>query len=168
MTPQIDLCHDLYAQLSSYLFDIATWTTKVTLNLKQTKWSNWISPLTHSSSFSLSPSSSAGKEFTCNTGDPGSTPGLGRSPGEEIDYTHSNILGLPWWLRYLVKNPGAKQETWDLAQSLDWEDPLEEGMATHSSILAWRIPMDSGSLVGYSPGGHKESDVTERLSAACK
>ena len=40
----------------------------------------------------------------------------------------------------LVKNPPAMQETLD--RSLDWEDPLEEGMATHSSTLAWRIPMD--------------------------
>ena len=40
---------------------------------------------------------------------------------------------LPWW-----KNLPAMQETW--VQSLDWEDPLEEEMATHSSILAWRIP----------------------------
>ena len=38
------------------------------------------------------------------------------------------------------KNPPAMQETW--VQSLGWEDPLEEGMATHSSILAWRIPID--------------------------
>ena len=38
----------------------------------------------------------------------------------------------------LVKNLPAVQETWVL--SLDWEDPLEESMATHSSILAWRIP----------------------------
>ena len=37
-----------------------------------------------------------------------------------------------------VKNPPAMQETW--VRSLGWEDPLEEGMATHSSILAWRIP----------------------------
>ena len=37
-----------------------------------------------------------------------------------------------------VKNPPAMQETW--VQSLDWEDPLEKGMATRSSILAWRIP----------------------------
>ena len=41
-----------------------------------------------------------------------------------------------------VKNPPAMWETW--VQSLGWEDPLEEGMATHSSILAWRIPMDRG------------------------
>ena len=38
----------------------------------------------------------------------------------------------------LVKNPPTVQETW--VQSLGWEDPLEEGMATHSSFLAWRIP----------------------------
>ena len=42
-----------------------------------------------------------------------------------------------------VKNPLAMQETKETwVRSLDWEDPLEEGMATHSSILAWRIPMD--------------------------
>ena len=40
----------------------------------------------------------------------------------------------------LVKNLPAMRETW--VESLDWEDPLEEGIATHSSILAWRIPMD--------------------------
>ena len=38
----------------------------------------------------------------------------------------------------MVKNPPAMQEAW--VRSLDWEDPLEEGMATHSTILAWRIP----------------------------
>ena len=38
----------------------------------------------------------------------------------------------------MVKNPPAMQETW--VQSLDWEDPLEKGVATYSSILAWRIP----------------------------
>ena len=38
----------------------------------------------------------------------------------------------------MVKNLPAMQETW--VQSLAWEDPLEKGMATHSSILAWRIP----------------------------
>ena len=42
-----------------------------------------------------------------------------------------------------VKNPPATWKTWVLA--LGWEDPLEEGMATHSSILAWRIPMDGGA-----------------------
>ena len=43
----------------------------------------------------------------------------------------------------LVKNLPAMQETWLL--SLGWEDPLEEGIATYSSILAWRIPMDQGA-----------------------
>ena len=43
----------------------------------------------------------------------------------------------------LVKNLPAMQETW--VQSLGWEDPLEEGMANHSSILSWRIPMDKGA-----------------------
>ena len=42
-----------------------------------------------------------------------------------------------------VKNSPAMWETW--VQSLGWEDPLEEGMATRSSILAWRIPMDRGA-----------------------
>ena len=44
-------------------------------------------------------------------------------------------------------------------QSLGREDPLEEEMATHSSILAWEIPQRS--LAGYSPWGCKESDTTE-------
>ena len=42
-----------------------------------------------------------------------------------------------------VKNPPSMQETW--IQSLDWEDPLKKGMTAHSSILAWRIPMDRGA-----------------------
>ena len=55
-----------------------------------------------------------------------------------------------------VKNLPAMQET--LVQSLGQEDPLEKGMATHSSILAWRIPQRS--LVSYSLWGNKESDMT--------
>ena len=43
----------------------------------------------------------------------------------------------------LVKNTPVMQETW--VQYLDWKDPLEDSMATHSSILAWRIPMDRGA-----------------------
>ena len=53
----------------------------------------------------------------------------------------------------LVRNLPAIQETW--VQSLGWEDALEKGMATHSSIVAWRI------LAGYSPKDHKELDTTE-------
>ena len=48
---------------------------------------------------------------------------------------------LPWWLT--VKNLPAMQETW--VRSLGREDPLEEGMATHSSILAWSFPVDRGA-----------------------
>ena len=56
----------------------------------------------------------------------------------------------------MVKNLPAVQETW--VRSLGREDPLEEGMATHSSILAWRIPWTE------EPG--EESDMTEQLSTA--
>ena len=59
-----------------------------------------------------------------------------------------------------MKNPPAMQETW--VRSLGQEDPLEKELATHSSIVAWRIPGKNGqrSLVGYSPWGGKESDMT--------
>ena len=63
-----------------------------------------------------------------------------------------------------AENPPAMRETW--VWSLDWEDPLEEGMATHPSILAWRIPNGQRSLAEYSPRGHKDSDTTERLSTS--
>ena len=53
----------------------------------------------------------------------------------------------------LVKNPPAMRETW--VGSLGWEDPLEKGKATHSSILARRVPWSVQSR------GHKESDKTE-------
>ena len=58
----------------------------------------------------------------------------------------------------MVKKLPAMWETW--VQSLGWEDLLEKGMATHSSILAWRIPW------AEKPGGHgvAESDMTEQLT----
>ena len=58
----------------------------------------------------------------------------------------------------LAKNPSAMQKTW--IQSLGWEDPLEKGKATHSSILAWRISW----AVQCCKGCCKESDMTERIS----
>ena len=61
----------------------------------------------------------------------------------------------------MVKNLPAVQATW--VPSLVWEDTLEEGMTTHSNILAWRIPMDKGAWQS-SPWGPKESDMTEQLS----
>ena len=67
-------------------------------------------------------------------------------------------------LAHIVKNQPAVQET--KLPSLGWEDPLKKGMATHTSILAWRIPLTEEHL-GYSPWGHKESDMTEQLSCCC-
>ena len=86
-------------------------------------------------------SSSAGKESTCNVGDTGLIPWLGRSPGEGIGYP----LQYSWasLVALMVKNLLGMWETW--VWSLGWEDPLKEGMATHSSILAWRIRMDRGA-----------------------
>ena len=59
----------------------------------------------------------------------------------------------------MVKNLPAVQETRVLF--LGWEDPLEKGMATHSSIPAWKIPWTERSLVGYSSQGCKQLDTTE-------
>ena len=64
-------------------------------------------------------------------------------------------------MAHIEKNLPAMQETW--VQSLGWEDPLEDGMATHSSILAWRIPMDKGAWQAILHGV-AESDTTEQLS----
>ena len=113
------------------------------------------------------PGGSAGKEFVCNAGDLGSIPGLGRSPGEENSYplqysclenptdrgtwqatVHGVTKSRTWlsdWTEMMasvvaqqVKNLPAMQEA--LVRFLDWEDLLEKRIATHSSILAWRIP----------------------------
>ena len=68
-------------------------------------------------------------------------PGSGRSPGEGIGYAlqYSRVS----LVAQTVKNLPAMLETW--VQSLGWEDSLEEGLATHSSIPAWRIPVDRGA-----------------------
>ena len=93
----------------------------------------------HSAGF---PGSSAGEESTSNAGDPGSIPGFGRSIGEGIDYPLQYSWASP--MAQLVRNLPAVWETW--VWSLGWEDSLEKGMATHSSILS-----------------RKESDTTEWL-----
>ena len=82
------------------------------------------------------PDSSVGQESTFNPGDRVSIPGLGRSTGEATGYP----LQYSWasLVAQLVNNLPAVREI--RVQSLDWEDPLEKGKATHSSILAWRIP----------------------------
>ena len=81
------------------------------------------------------PDSSVGKESARNAEDPGLIPGLGRSSGEGIGYP----LQYSWasLAVQLVKNLPAMRETW--VRSLGWDDPLEKGKATHSSILTWRI-----------------------------
>ena len=77
-------------------------------------------------------------------------PGLGRWPGEGIGYPlRSSWASL---VAQLVKNLPAMWETW--VRSLGWEDPLEEGMTTHSSILAWRILMDRGAWWASQRVGH--------------
>jgi len=83
------------------------------------------------------PCGSAGKESTCNVGDLGSIPGLGRYPGEEngiVCGVAKSQRRLSDFHLYLI----LMQETWVLP--LGWEDTLEKRMAIHSSILAWRIP----------------------------
>ena len=97
------------------------------------------------------PDSSVGKESACNAGDPSSITGSGRSAGEGIgcplQYSWASLVA------QVVKNPPAMRETW--VQSLGWEDPLEKGKATHSSILAWRIPWtDSIQSMGLQRGRH--------------
>ena len=87
--------------------------------------------------------------LTPGLGDPSSIPGSGRSSGEETGYTLQHSWA--FLVAQLVKNPPAMWET--LVQSLGWEDPLEKGKATHSSILAWRIPWTIQSL-GSQRVGH--------------
>ena len=81
-------------------------------------------------------------------------------------YTHA----MEWasQVAQLVKNLPAMQETQEIpVWLLDWEDPLEEGMATHSSVLAWRIPWteEPGGLqsIGLQRVGHDWSDLAHEL-----
>ena len=78
------------------------------------------------------PHSSVGKESACNAGDPGSIPGSGERIGYPFQYSWASLVA------QLVKNLPAMWEAW--VRSVGWEDPLEKGKDTHSSILAWRIP----------------------------
>ena len=95
-------------------------------------WETWVRSL----GWEVFPDSSVGKESACNAGDPSSIPGLGRSAGEWIDYP----LQYSWasLVAQLVKN--LPEESSCNARDLGWVDPLQKGKATHSRILAWRIP----------------------------
>ena len=108
------------------------------------------------------PGSSAGKESTCNAGDPSLIPGSGNSPAEGIGYP----LQYSWTflLAQTIKKPPAVQETW--VQSLGWEDPLEVGMATHSSIPAWRISwtQEPGELHSIGMSDKTEATYTHNTS----
>ena len=94
------------------------------------------------------PGSSASKESACNTGDPGLIPGSWRFPWEGVGFP----LQYSWdsLVAQTVKNLPAIWETW--VRSLGWEDPLEKGIATYPSTLAWRIQRQR-SLEGYSLWG---------------
>ena len=61
-----------------------------------------------------------------------------------------------------VKSLPAMQETW--VRSLNQKDPMKKEIATHSSTLTWRIPMDGGAWQATGPWGRKDSDTTERLT----
>ena len=91
----------------------------------------------------------AGKESTCNSGDPSSIPGSGRSPGEGIGYPRR----YSWapLVAQLVKNLPAMWETW--VRSPGREDPLEKGKAPRSSVLPWRIPW-TVQFMGSQRAGH--------------
>ena len=86
------------------------------------------------------------------------------SKGKEFSlYSNKFLAETPYNIKtgfpaQTVKNPSAMRNTW--VQSLDWEDPLEKGMAAHSSSCLENCH-GQGSLVGYSPWGRKESDTTE-------
>ena len=82
------------------------------------------------------PDSSVGKESACSAGDPDSIPEsrwyTGEGIGYQLQYSWASLVA------QLVKNLPAMLETW--VQILGWEDTLEKGKGTHSSILIWRIP----------------------------
>ena len=106
------------------------------------------------------PGSSAGKESSYNAGVLGSIPELRSSPGKGIGHS-LQYFGVSL-VAQMVKNMPAMQETW--VRSLDWKDPLEEGMATHSSILAWRISMDRGAWRATVHGAAKSQTRLKQLN----
>ena len=100
------------------------------------------------------PHSSVGKESACNAGDPGSIPGLGRSPGEGIgyplQYSWASLVAQP------VKNPPVMWET--------WVDPWVGKIPWRRERLPTSVFWPGEFHALYSPWGLKESDTTERLS----
>ena len=101
--------------------------------------------------------SSTGKESSCNAGDPGSIPRSGRSPGEGLGYP----LQYSWasLVAQTVMNPPAMQETW--VGKILWRRAWQP-----TAVFLPGESHEQRSLMGYSPCGHKELDMTERLSTA--
>ena len=99
------------------------------------------------------PDSSVGKESACNAGDPSLIPGSGKSPGEGTSYP----LQYSWasLVAQTVKNPPAMQKTWvgKIPGRRTWKPTIV--------FLPGESPRGPRSLVGYSPWGCKESDMTE-------
>ena len=106
------------------------------------------------------PDSSVGKESTCNAGDPGWIPGLGRSPGEGIGYPHSSILGFPCGSAGTESacNAGDLDSIPGLGRS-----PAEGNSYPHQCSCP-ENSMDRGVWQATSPWGHKESDMTDSFS----
>ena len=108
------------------------------------------------------PGSSAGEESACNAGDPGSIPGLGGSPGEDIgyplQYSQTSLVV------QMVKNSPAIRET--CVWFLGWEDSPGAGHGNSLQYSCLENPHGQRSLAGYNPWGCKESDMTEWLSTA--
>ena len=105
------------------------------------------------------PGSSAGKESACNVGDPGSIPGSGSSPGEGIGYTPqyswASLMG------QMVKNPS--QCGTSVFSPWVVKIPWRRAWQPTPAFLPG-ASHGQRSLAGYSPWGHKESDMTEQLS----
>ena len=135
---QVELIYEDRNQIIGTFGGMEYWLERSWTNFWECPWYEqiWVMITSSLCLYTGFPHSSVGKESTCNPEDPGSIPGSGRPSGEGIGYP----LQYFWasLVAQLVKNPPAMWETWVL--SLAWEGCLEKGKATHSSILAWRIP----------------------------
>ena len=131
----------------------------ITTKTRREAWNGFILRALRSKQPVGFPGSSVGKESACNAGDPGSISWSGKPLGEgtgyPFQYSWASLVA------QMVKNLPAMRETW--VQSLGWEDPLENGTATHSRILAWKIPMDRGAWWAIVHGVAKSWHMTERL-----
>ena len=151
---------------------VASWPTYSFLR-SQVRWSDVLISLNNFPQFvvvhTVFPGGSDGKESTCSAGDPGSIPGLGKSPGEgngtPLQYSCLENPG--------TEEPGRLQSMGSLRVGHDWATSL-----SLSTFMRWRrkwqptpvfLPGESHgrrSLVGCSPWGRTESDMTERLSSS--